>query len=244
MTDAASGEKPTLDGEIITEPAEPSATLPEVIPGGFQNPPPRAPDYFKDSDGNYVPPPEGVTFGDWMLRPGKPLSYRHKKVAEYFALGKTTNEIAELLGYTAQRVSVLRGNTQIQQEADRFRDKLFSASVQDQLHTLGPDAVATIEEVLRSDTEKLSTRADTARWLLEKLTGKARQEVGVDAGASLMELLKKLDSLKGTSGTEGRDVIELSQTPQTAPEDKWMDAWLDQNIPGVENEKSEGGTGE
>lgn len=231
MTD----EKPSIEVELNSDGAT-AAPLPEPIPGGFINPPAA----FGHHSG--LPKPEDVSWGDWTMRPGKPLSSRHKRLAELIAQGKKNPEIAEILGMHHVRVSVLRTNTQIIQEADRYRDRLFSATVQEQLLSLAPDALSTIEEVLRSDDEKLSTRADTARWLLEKLTGKARQEVGVDAGASLLELLKKLDDMKVSGKTqEERDVLEIAAGGAVAPsEDSWMDDWVAGNIPGVENEKSEG----
>lgn len=236
-------EKPLIDNEIVTL-ASGRATgepLPEQIPGGFENPVPA--NHYKDENGNYVALPEGTSYGDWMLKPGKPLSARHKKVAELIAQGKSTTEIAEALGYTMARISVLRSNTQIAQEADRFRDRLFDKTIGESLQQLGPDAVSTVEEVLRSDTEKLSTRVDTARWLIEKLTGKPRQEVEVGAGTSLLQLLQKLDQLKmAPEGTPERDVLEM--TKGKTQEADWMESWVSQNIPGVENEKTEGGKNE
>lgn len=221
--------------EIAPQPIDIEVSSPsgEEIPGGFQNPPTVSTEYNVPG----AEKPEEMSYGDWMLVAGKPLSARHKRLAELLAQGKKTSEIAEALGYTVGRVSVLKSNTQILEEADRVRDRLFSATVQEQLLKLGPDAVSTVEELLRSPTEKLSTRAETARWLIEKLTGKARQEVGVEAGASLIQLMRQLDALKtSAAGTPERDVIELAQGHKD--ESDWMDTWVTQNIPGVAGEKT------
>lgn len=193
----------------------------EAIPGGFLNPPAVA-GHYKDAAGNYVPPPEGVSYGDWMLKPGRPLRARHKKLAQLIALDKQTGEIAEILGYTEARVSVLRSNTQIQQEADRFRDKLFERAIGEHMKDLAPDAMSVIEEMITSDAEKLKDRVEAAKWLVEMVGGKAKQQLTHEAGSSISDLLNRLGQLSAGTPQEARTVLELERPK----EPDWMDNWV------------------
>lgn len=203
------------------------------VPGGFENPP--------------VLPAEGAptksqeftqeTWGNRLLKPNKPLTAKHKKFCECVAQGMTVPQIKEVTGYSDAWISTLKSNDKINEEISRLQDRLFSETVQQQLANLGNDAVDTVEEMLRSDGEKLRDRVETARWLIEKLTGKARQEMEVNAGSTLLQLLQKLDALRTADPSDQRQVIELTKSET---KEDWMDNWVGQHIPVVTNEKKEG----
>lgn len=225
------GDSPPIDNELISGP--PAASSAE-IPGGFENPPlvgaPTKPDEFIQE-----------TWGNRLLKANKPLTAKHKKFCECVAQGMTVPQIKEITGYTDAWISTLKSNDKINEEISRLQDRLFSETVQQQLANLGNDAVSTVEEMLRSDGEKLRDRVETARWLIEKLTGKARQEMEINSGSTLLQLLQKLDALRTAEPGDQRQVIELTKEKT---EDAWMDNWVGQNIPVVDSEKKEGGTDE
>lgn len=175
--------------------------------------------------------PLGTSWGDHMLKPGKPLSPRHKQLARMIAEGKTTNEIAEKLDLTAGRVSVLRSNTEIMKEAERVAEKLFDITVQERLKHLGPHAADLLEEIFISDSSAItmSHKIDAAKWIVEKLTGKARQEIDVQHSTlqNFIDLMKQMKDSGETIDVTPKPVELLEATaPNETPVNlfaKWVD---------------------
>jgi hypothetical protein len=214
------------------------------IPGGFVNP---EPDSSSPSSPKQDEFSELESWGDRLLRSGKPLSAKHRRFCECVASGMTVPQIKETTGYTDSWISILKSNSRIREEIARLQDRIFSETVQQQLQNLGNDAVGVVEQMLRSEDEKLRDRVEAAKWLIEKLTGKARQEVEVGAGSTLLQLLQKLDSIQ-VSEQGPRDVLEISASDSAsegkpaspADKDSWMDNWVSQNVPSVRSEKKVG----
>lgn len=180
---------------------------------------------------------EEADFTEPIPLPNKPLKPRHKEVARLHAMGKTNNEICAAVNYTPAWVSILLSSAPIQAEVDRYRNKLYEQDVLSALKDLGPDAVRTIEEVIRDPSVKINIRADNAKWLIEKLTGKAKQEVNVESNtlASFMEMLRnmknageKLDVMDVTP-TEGeaRGAGDLPQPHKASKFDSWAESELE-----------------
>ncbi len=149
------------------------------------------------------PPQEDqdLSWGDRMLVPGRPLSPRHRKLAELAAQGKSNRQIAELLSYTESRVSILLTNTQIRAEVQRLQDRIFE-DTKKRLKDLTNPALDEIETCLTDKTNRYKEhlKVDTARWVIEMNEGKATQKH--DIGENLLGvMLDKLDALKGAGGT-------------------------------------------
>lgn len=142
---------------------------------------------------------------------GSILKPRHREVARLHALGKTNNQICEKLGYTPSWISTLLSSQPVMAEVDRYRNRLYEQDVITAMKDLGSDSVRVIEEIIRNPAEKSSLRADQARWVLEKLTGKAKQEVNVESNTlvAFMDTLRQMQS----SG-ESLDVIDVSPSPK------------------------------
>lgn len=119
---------------------------------------------------------------------------RYRQIARLHALGMTNNQIAERLGYTASRMSILLAYPEVQAEVARYRNQLYDQDLTEAMKDLGPDALAVIGKMINSPNEKLKDRSLDAKWLLEKLTGKARQEVDLESSslAAFMEVLKSM----------------------------------------------------
>lgn len=155
--------------------------------------------------------PDDVSWGDYSLKPGKPLSARHKELARLLFLGKTQTEICQALGYTQPWVSRLSDNFMIKAEVERLRERAFQATVADRLKDIGPEAMDVIEEGIRSEAMKLRDRTELAKWVVEKLDGKAAQKLDINADVSIGVFMDKLEQLKSSGQV-------LDVTPKALPE--------------------------
>lgn len=144
---------------------------------------------------------QDLSWGDRMLVPGRPLSPRHRKLAELAAQGKSNQEIARELSYTDSRVSILLTNTQIRNEIIRIKDRIYE-DTKKRLKDLTEPALDEIERCITDQTNKYkeNLKVETSRWLIEMNEGKATQKH--DIGENLLGvMLDKLDNLKSAGGT-------------------------------------------
>lgn len=183
--------------------------------------------------------PEEKTWGDHFLRPDKPLSSRHRALARMVAMGATNKEIAERLNYSMSRVSVLKSNTRIQEEIQKFEDRVYEESIEERIKELAPEAIDAMEAILKADVDPLR-KENTARWILEKASGKAAQQINVQGEVSLGVFLEKLDkmSTQALAPREVNPAIEgqTEESPETSEQDKTqeiidpLEDWLDKNL--------------
>jgi len=183
--------------------------------------------------------PEDTTWGDYMLRPDRPLADRHRELARLMAHGKTNQEICTALGYTPGRVSVLKSNTKIKEAAEKYRDQLFTVDTQTRLKEMESDAL----NVMGVDMP-VEKKESAAKWVLEKTTGKAAQQIDINHEGSLGIFIEELDKIKGQGGlrpalTTTPNVIDVTgvatDTDTTPKEPEGLtsdpfDEWLDKNI--------------
>ncbi len=139
------------------------------------------------------PKPEDMSWGDYFYRRRSVLKPRHQEFARLLFLGKTNAEIAETLGYTNTTVTLLSQQTDIRNEVARLQEKAFERTIGERLKECGPAAMDVIEEVLLAPDTKKQLKKDTAVWVIEKLTGKAKQEIDVSS-STLTSFYELLDS--------------------------------------------------
>lgn len=210
----------------------------EYEPSPLQNaePPPKF-----QSAADPQPPPQVDEFPE-ELDPivGRALRPRHKELARMHAMGKSNNEICAKLNYSQSRVSILVRSPMIQKEVARYQDRLFESDVHQRMKDLGQDAVDVIEELMRDPTTPPIKKVAAAQWLIEKLTGKAKQEHTVESStlAGFMEMLKGMEqrgeSLEPIDVTPQQAAAEggAKQIPAPAPpsgESKFTD-WVDKEL--------------
>lgn len=185
-----SNQPPTPDGgkPLFLTPEAENSPYPETDPDAV-------PDFTRYDDTEPLPLDD------------QPLKPRHREIARLHAMGKTNNQICEKLGYSQSRVSILLGTPALRAEVDRYRNRLYEQDVITAIKDLGSDSVRVLEEIIRNPNEKSSLRADQARWVLEKLTGKAKQEVTVESNtlAAFMDTLRQMQA-----AGESLDVIDVS----------------------------------
>lgn len=156
---------------------------------------------------------EEQSWGDTLIRilPDEPLKPRYRKLVEMSAQGLRTNEIAKELGYTPGRVSVILSNTIIKHEVQKLRDRIYEETIEKRLKAMSEPALALIEKCLTDQTHryKEQLKIDTAKWLVEKLDGKAVQkhELG---GSILIGMMDRLDAMRsaGRSLYDGQIEVE------------------------------------
>jgi hypothetical protein len=136
---------------------------------------------------------------DWAASGGEPLKHHQVALALLLALGAPDPRIFELLpGLTPGQLSMLRSNRILTSAVSSFREEFLGENAQEQFQAHLPKAFAIMTEALNAESNelKLKDRFEAAKWLMEKVTGKARQELEVAAGGSLLTFLRELDRLK------------------------------------------------
>jgi len=175
-------------------------------------------------DAGELPP----SYGDWIENvDGESLSARHREVARLIAKGFMNKDVCLRLGYSASRVSILLRNPKIREEILRFQDRIFDKELSGRMAEVGPDAMDVIERAIRSETfVKSETRLETAKWAMEKLTGKAVQKHELESG-TLGRLLDKLDTMKDMKdvlevGVKDKDEAQDAEFTELDPIESWV----------------------
>jgi len=162
--------------------------------------------------------------------PSRGYQERWRAIARLHALGLTSNQIGRKLGYSPTGISLALKQPFVQAEIERFRSA-FEADIITRVKAAAQDGAEFIHETIHNEAAKVSERLDASKWAVEKATGKAKQEVGVESGTlmSFMELMRQMQP-----GSSPREVTEsvpalAAPTDNAPPQDKF-DSWLDENL--------------
>lgn len=113
--------------------------------------------------------------------------------------------------------------------------KLRSLGLAGGVKEMGVDAVLALDAILRDPATKDSLRAEIARWVLEKTTGRAKQEVevGVQSLGYFIELLKEMRSsgqtLDVTPAAKPQLGSGLGLPEIEVPAEDPLKVWFDEN---------------
>ena len=134
-------------------------------------------------------PPAGTTDA-----PDAKTLARYRKIARLTAVGIAPQVIAQKLGYSASRIGEVLTLPVVQKEIADYRAQLLDEDIPALLKDVGADAVQAVRDFINDPLAKSKDRAETAKWLIEKLTGKARQEVDIDSSSltGFMTILKQM----------------------------------------------------
>ena len=158
---------------------------------------------------------------------------RWSEIARLHALGYTNNQIARHLGYSAPGISLALHKPFVQSEIARWRAKYFSQETADVIKDSARDAAVRIGKLVRDPNTKDALAFQAGAWLVEKATGKAKQEVSLESGTlnNFMDLLKDMQScgevLDVTPQT--RALAPLPAATQIAEPDP-VDRWIAENL--------------
>ncbi len=133
---------------------------------------------------------------------------QHFAVARLHALGLRNTQIAERTGYTQERISQILAMDHTKEEIRRYRSQLYDQDLTSALKDIGKDAIQVVHKMVLDDEQKLRERVEAAKWVLEKVTGKPKQEVQHESNT----LAAFMDMMKGMS--ERGETLDV--TPQTA----------------------------
>jgi hypothetical protein len=156
---------------------------------------------------------------------------RHSRIALYHVAGYTNNQIGRHLGYSPAGVSLALKSPFVQTEIERYRLKYGSDEALAIMHRNTVNAALRIEREISDPNCKEGH--DSAKFVLEKVTGKPRQEVQVESGTilSFMEMLKDIKD-QNARAVIPRDVTDTQKVIQAsdAGHKDEFDAWLDTNL--------------
>ena len=152
-------------------------------------------------------------WGAWAHYKNKALSPRYKEIARLIFLGKTNQEIAKVIGITENRISIIRTNPKIKEEVTRLQEQIFERTAQDRIRDMAPAAANILDHILNTDDPevKIALKQQTAVWVLEKITGKPKQEVNVESN-TIMEMMDMMKQMRD-SGQQALPPPVLDITP-------------------------------
>lgn len=160
--------------------------------------------------------------------PSRGYQERWRAIARLHALGLTSGQIGRKLGYSPTGISLALKQPWVQSEIERYRSA-FESDVITRVKAAAQDGAEFIHETIHNEQAKTSERLDASKWAVEKATGKAKQEIGVESGTlmSFMELMKNM----GQGQDAPRDVTSSDAPEIAAPVDiDQFDLWLDTNL--------------
>ena len=164
-----------------------------------------------------MPKPDDVPWGDWVGP--EDIRHRHDMIILLAAYGRTNNQIAEELGYTASRISIILSKTEIKNAIRETQDKLFGRNVRRRIDSMLNKSLDVMDAVLDNDQEKNALKVDIAKYLLDQGIGKAKQDVTIQ-GNLLADLLHRLDVGRPTS----------AQTEKLAEPKHELDTFVDEYV--------------
>lgn len=166
---------------------------------------------------------------------GEELSPRQRRFAQLVAQGLGGQEIKAELGYSDSRMSVLRKVPAVAREIRRLQDRIFEETIQSRLKDMSDPALSLLSSALndRLNRFKKSEQIDVAKWVIEKLDGKAGQKIDI-GGSMLGQLMDKLDAMKTSGGAPAittRSVSEAGPDIELKPkgpktEEDLLDDWI------------------
>lgn len=163
--------------------------------------------------------------------PSRGYEERYRLIALYHSLGYTNNQIASHLGYSAPGISLALSKPFVQTEIERLRLQHAMPEAQDTMKRATSAAALRLEKAIMNPDDKAGH--DAAKFVLEKVTGKARQEVQVESGTilSFMELIRDMNN-RGIPAGPPREVTETAEVLQRSdsPQQDEFDTWLNTNL--------------
>lgn len=183
---------------------------------------------------------ETPTFDEELAVVGDPetadqrLGTRARAVARLHAHGVPASIIAKRLKYSPQAVAGLLMQPKVQSEVRRYRET-WELDPNQRIKDASIDGVDRLHAIVLDPDANPKLVIDASKFLIEKATGKARQEVDLNVGGLLqyMEIMKTMvdrgETLEPVDVTPSNDQNLLPESQVSAqPADRWGD-WLDTN---------------
>lgn len=137
-----------------------------------------------------MPKPPEVSWGSWMGP--KKESHVHEALIFMAAAGATNKKIAEELGFTQSRISIILSKPEIKKKIRAAQEMYWGENSDQRFKNLLPKAIDVAQSIIEDKTEKTSLKADVAFKLMDRALGKPQQSVSVE-GNLLADLIHRLD---------------------------------------------------
>ena len=166
------------------------------------------------------------------------LTPRQRKAALLYVMGKPQGEISRATSYTQSYLSLLLRTPAMREEIDLLQNQILTEDALTELKHLQPKVNETFREVMTRGT--LKQKLEVSMWWMEKITGKARQEVQHESGTILafMELLQRMDGAgeKLTPGPAALAAPRLVEAIDVTPGEPLTQSggftdWINREIP-------------
>lgn len=171
--------------------------------------------------------------------PAKPLTPRHWEFCRLLAKGLPHFKVHEILGYSRTYISVLSSHPKVRAKIAEMQDKTFEIGINDRIKETNHAAFDVLERIVRAENQpdiKPALQADVAKWIIEKSTGKAKQEIenkggGLSDFMTLLRQASEAQKLRPTAlpETEGQGEF-IDVTPATKGEKDSLESWVDSNL--------------
>jgi hypothetical protein len=121
----------------------------------------------------------------------------------------------------------------------RIREQMTDPDLMQRIRATGRDAIDHIHKTILDPNVKDELRSTNSRWAIEKLTGKAKQEIGVESNTlnSFVEIIKQMQQAGETidvtpreaGASHGHAEPTKSETPllSESKHSKWVTDNLD-----------------
>lgn len=125
--------------------------------------------------------------------PSRGYIERWRAIARYTALGWKPTQIGAKLNYSPTAVSLALKSEWVQSEIRRYREML-ETDITHQVKEAAKDGASYIHTLINNEAAKDRDRLDAAKWSVEKTTGKAKQEIGVESNTltAFMDLVRDM----------------------------------------------------
>lgn len=168
-----------------------------------------------------VPKPDGVTWGQWVGP--KKESHVHEALIYMAASGATNKQIADDLGFTQSRISIILSKPSLKEKVRKVQEELWGDSAEKRFKNLLPKAIDTWERILNDTSEKSALQSDVASKVADRVLGKPKQEVSV-AGNLLGDLISRLDQQQTRDVTDSVSDLKIEKRKDDA--EKFFDDFL------------------
>ena len=174
-----------------------------------------------------------ISWGDYLLKQKEGVRHKHEVIAFMKAAGSTNKKIAQEISMGESWISTILSNTAVKERISEIQKEHWGDNIEARFKNTVPKAMDIVDEILSDPygDYKIQDKLKAAMWLLEKVTGKAKQEVDHNS-VGLKDLLGKLDELS----KQGETIDITPQLPQSEEEaalrkqDSAFDVWIEQNI--------------
>ena len=153
------------------------------------------------------------------------------------AAGLSVEDAAFELGFAPSALALTLQDKAVAAKIIRLREEYFGVNLDKQFTQAAPSALAHMKRVIKGEFDATAaTRYQASQWVLEKVTGKPKQDISVGGEINILHVLQEIQKskeVKAVAAPAATKDIELKKAD-------WMDTWVSDNVPELASEKSDG----